>query len=160
MTIKEHCKNYFNSNPRTSLTIYDWKEWFGKRLKNIKDMEIIQTKIDFLKSKGWKPLLSHDNWVDTNKIYNLPDFKGLPLEEAYMLVKTNEIMYENVKVALKNVIVNYNGEKFIGEIVEVIRQYTMDGVLIEQYMIKSTNEIYICYEHQIKNMDINDMSYN
>ena len=117
----------------------------------------MKSKIDYLTSKGWKHLLTENNWVDTNKIYNLPDWVGLSLEEAFVFVTENESKYENTNYNSEKVIVSYETHKFIGEVVEIIQQHTMDGVMIEQYLVKSISGIHLCYKHQIENVNVNEI---
>jgi len=161
MTLEQHFKNYTKNNPNSEITLFDWKDWFGNRLKiNKKYMENTQTKIDFLKSKGWKNLTKQGNWVDTNKVYTIPDIKGITLEDAYNHVKNNEEKYRFAKPVLSKVIIKENGKEITGEVVQKVIQCTMDGIMFLQYVIKSEQGVHIRNENEFEIVLSEELNYN
>ena len=121
---------------------------------NIMEKEL---KISYLKSKGWNCLTTDENWVDGNKIYNIPDWEGVSLDIAYKYVKDNESKYKTAPIVINTVNV-YNKWKekgkedlIIGEIVQKVNQLTMDGIVYEQYLIKTKYGVGSYFPYEIKN---------
>lgn len=130
-------------------------------------MENKELKIKYLKSKGWNYLSTDENWVDGNKVYSFPDWKGISLDSAFNHVKDNESKYKTVPIVKKTVNV-YNKWKekgkedlIIGEIVQKVNQLTMDGVIYEQYLIKTKYGIGSYFPYEINKMDeYMEINYN
>jgi hypothetical protein len=118
-----------------------------------------ESKINYLKSKGWNYLSTEENWVDGNRIYNYPDWVGVSLDSAFNHVKNNESLYKTVTISNKNVIVGNKwkekGEKDLiaGEIVQKVKQLTMDGIMYEQYLVRTKYGVGGYFAHEIMNLE-------
>jgi hypothetical protein len=161
MKLKKHYKDYLKQNPNTKISAKDWKNWFGKRIKfNIMKLEEKIKKENYLKSKGWTTFSGEDNWIDTNKEYRNPKWVGMDLETAYLYVKENEHLYENVFVLIGKVLVpnrwDDKGNLIEGEVIQKIKSTTMDGVFYEQFMVKTPKGTGNFYTHEVKGLETNE----
>lgn len=127
-------------------------------------MEDKQTKINYLKSKGWNYLSTDENWVDGNRVYNYPDWTGVSLESAFNHVKNNESLYKDSFFLKKSVVVvnkwkdQGGGDLITGEIVQKVKQLTMDGIMYEQFLVKTKYGVGGYFIHEIINS--NEINFN